>query len=391
MNKYLYAFFLLIISVSLYVFEKENMFKSDIIESTNFLATSMVLVMLFFSILGLFLSKRQKLKTNILVKFTCLIIWVYFISLIYVINNPFSSRSLFGLIILSLLLFYFISRYSVYIDNDNFIIWIMTFVFLLLSYYFIYNYNNNILYRVDKQNNASYIVLYLLPFLLCHKRNIFRILALLICSFVIMYSLKRGGLIALLLSVLVYVIVSQNQKIKRFVFFRILILLPIVIFACYYLLVYFNENLNGVLFARLEDSVDSGGSGRLDIYEYYLNSILDSSILHIFFGRGWEGTLRVGKMDLTAHNDFLEVFINFGLVGFIFYLSFIISLIRLCVKMIKNNHEYAPAMAVSLAIFFINSTVSHIFVYPRYMIVFAIFWGFIIYSNCSIKNKNYIK
>lgn len=370
------------------MYEKLTMFYDGIVESGGYLTSFFVLLLFVSSFIGFVLARKPFLKNKATRRFASCMIYIYAISVIYSIVYPLGSLSHYLLIILPLFLFYFLSSYSTYIKSNDVIIWAMTCIYVLLSLYFFSNYFNNILYDSEKQNNASYTLLYLLPFLLCHKKQILRIFAIISCLIIIMYSLKRGGFIALLLAVLSYFIVWQKtSSTRKFNVSAILLVLPIVFIGLYYLIVYLNDNyLGGLVFERLAESVESGGSGRLDIYKYYIDSIGDSSIPQLLFGRGWEGSLRVGRMNLTCHNDFLEVLIDFGIIGLILFILFLVSMVKQLFKMIKNNHEYAPALAASLVMFLSNSMVGHIVIYSNFMFVFSLFWGFII-STSSIKIK----
>ena len=88
---------------------------------------------------------------------------------------------------------------------------------------------------------------------------------------------------------------------------------------------------------------------------------------------------------ITAHNDYLEVLYDFGIIAFVLYVSFVVQLLKMCRRLIAMKSEYAPAIGASLAIFFVNSMVSHIWIYNQYLIIFALFWGFI----NAVEKKHY--
>lgn len=392
MNRIIYLFLLFIISISLYFIERNNMFGIDVVGNTNTNTTIFVILMMLATIYPIIRDSRYIIGDKVSKRVTILMVVIYVISLAYAINYPFGARNTYGMIILPLFAFYFTANCTQYAKNDNLIIWAMTIVAILLSAYFLNNYHNNIFYNTDTQSNASYPILYLLPFMLCHKRKLFRILSIAIVLIVVMYSMKRGGFLALLVALGAYLFISQIAIQKRkFNIFPILILL-IAAIGLYYIIFYINDVvLGGNLFNRFEDVSD--GSGRLSIYAYYWKMFTESDIISLLFGRGWQGSIRTAKISVTCHNDFLEVLIDFGIIGFICYISFIILLITMCLKMIKNKHIYAPAMGASLAIFFVNSMVSHIIIYPWYLLEFFLFWGFISYSvnnNCII-NKYHLR
>lgn len=386
MNRIIYFVFLFIISVSLYIIEQNTMFGTDIVGAKNTYTTIFIIAMLFASITSLFLSNNYLIRDTLSKRITMLMVVIYLISLAYAVAYPFAARNTYGMIILPLFTFYFTANCTQYVKNDNRIIWAMTIVAILLSVYFLMNYHNNLNYNKDAQSNASYAILYLLPFMLCHKKKLFQILFIVLVLIVVMYSMKRGGFLALLGAVGVYLFISQiSLKKRKFNLFSIF-LLSIVSIVLYYGIVYINDViLGGNLFNRFEDISD--GSGRLSIYAYYWNMFTESDVVSLLFGRGWGGSIRNATIGVTCHNDLLEVLINFGIIGFVCYISFIISLVKLCLKMIKNKHIYAPAMGASLAMFFINSMVSHIIIYPWYLMEYFLFWGFMSYSvnnNCII-------
>ncbi len=385
MNRIIYFFFLLIISVSLYFIEQNTMFSADIVSAKTY-TTIFIIAMLLTSAVSLFLSGKNLIRDKLSKRITILMIVIYIISLFYAITYPFAARNTYGMIILPLFTFYFTANCTQYAKNDDIIIWIMTIVAVLLSAYFLTNYHNNINYNTDSQSNASYVILYLLPFMLCHKKKLFQVLSIGLVLIVVMYSMKRGGFLALLGAIVVYLFISQiSIKKQKFNLFSIFLLF-IVAIGLYYGIVYINDViLGGNLFNRFEDI--SNGSGRLPIYAYFWNMFIESDVVSLLFGRGWGGSIRNATIGVTCHNDLLEVLINFGIIGFVCYISFIISLVKLCLKMIKNKHIYAPAMGASLAMFFINSMVSHIIIYSWYLIEYFLFWGFMSYSvnnNCII-------
>lgn len=390
MNKYIYFIFLLIISFALYIFEKSFMFSNEVNGSNGSLVTYSIILMLLFSTITVILHKKNILMNKLSKKLTILMIFIYMISLCYAVIYPFGSRYTYGSIILPLFVFYFTSIYSYYFKDDNIITWIMTFLAIMLSYYFINNYYNNMMYNAEMQNNGSYAILYLTPFMLCHKNKAVKISSIIMVAIVVMLSLKRGGFFALMGGILIYLYISQFKiKEQKFKIISVFIVLIVGIILTYLITYMNNTILSGLLFERMEETTADGGSGRIDIYKYFIGRISDSSILNLIFGRGYLGSTRTGGMSLTCHNDILEMIIDYGIIGLILYLSFVISLIKLCKKMIRNKHKYAPAMGASIVIFLINSMVSHIIIYPWYLIEFSFFWGFIAQSSNKNISRNY--
>lgn len=383
MNKRIYCFFLFAIAIFLYVFERDLMFSNDITETRGVSITFIVVSLLLLSITAVFLSNQPVMKDRLSRRLSCLWLYICIVSFIYFLYHPIGSKNLYGMIILPLLLFYFSGTTSHYAKSDNVIIWTMTIVVLFLAYYYLKNYYEKELFYAEKTSTGAYAILYLLPFLLCHKNRVFQILAIILTLVVIMFSLKRGGFVALLAAIVVYLLIFQiGINKKRFNIWRLLLLVVLPI-GFYMLIIYLDENvLEGLLFSRFE--MDETGSGRLEIYQKYWMMIIDSSPWYLLVGHGWQGSLRDSGLGYTCHNDFLESIVDFGIIGFILYIILYIELIKLCRRMVRDNNVYSPALGASIAMFFTNSMVSHILIYPKYLILFTLFWGFIVSTTRSV-------
>lgn len=379
MNKYLSILLIIVIALAVFFLERDYMFIREFADTSSAITLS-IGVILGTSAISVLFSKNKHFKFGLSRRFTILMIIIYIISLLFAAIHPFVARNTYFFIILPLFLYYFPFKVS-YEQSNVIIIWSMTIVFVLLALNYFINYSQNILYDVEKQHSGSYSVLYILPFLLCHKRLVLRWLAIAVAFFVIMISLKRGGFIAVVAAVAVFFLISISMtKGKKIRIGQVIVIIGFAV-AIFYLVVYINGIVLGdLLVDRLNEMEESEGSGRLEIYSRYLNYIGSDDMFHWIFGHGWEGSIRDSGVKVTCHNDFLEIFIDFGIIGFVAYIFFWLSLIKLCMKMIHDKHDYAPAMGASIAIFFVNSMVAHIFIYSWYMILFALFWGFIVTS-----------
>lgn len=387
MNKKLLKIIILIITASVFLLERNYMFGEDVVGVETVSSTIYIGLLLLFSLISALSFGRSIPKVRLTRRFMVLMLFTYAISLFMSVVHPFGSRNTYFFIILPLLLYLFACSINIQKDR-SFFLWMMTIVAVLLWLYYIFNYYNNIFYNVKQQYNASYSVLYLLPFLLCHKNKVFRWVLIAMVIFVVMISLKRGGFVAIIVAIAVYFLISFFYlRGKKFGIGHALILIGAVI-SVIYLVQYVNGVVMGdMLFDRLNEIQSGEGSGRIVIYYRYLEFIQSDDLFHLLFGHGWQGSILDSGIRSTCHNDFLEVFVDFGLIGFITYISFWISLIKLLIKMVRRKHDYAPAMGASIAIFFVNSMVAHIFIYSWYMVLFALFWGFIVSTVYEEKSE----
>lgn len=377
MKKWLYIICLLLITTALYSYERISMLRIEFEDNSDLpTGTSYLACMLGLSVLSLLFSRGARLeKSMITSKFTKLILWVYFISILFSSAHPFTKAN-YILIILPLLLLLFTSLYFIYLKTDKVIVWCMTVIALALLV-------NYLVGMADvfgvKRSAGSYYVIYFLPFMLCHNNNIVRIICVIVAFAVAVLSIKLGGVLSVASSVVVYMLVKQNiERGKRYSLRTLIIIIAIAVLLMCFLL-YIDENvLGGMFLEHWDESQSSGGSGRLEIYSIFLKMIYNSNILNFIFGHGWLGSEYESSIGLTCHNDFLETFVDFGLIGFLLYVIFHFSLYLTCKRMIRLNFEYAPVMCASVVMFFINSMLAHVFIYPWYLMIFTLFWGFII-------------
>lgn len=178
-------------------------------------------------------------------------------------------------------------------------------------------------------NNIGYTFLQGVPLLLFwYKRPVLQYVMFIILGVFIMNALKRGPImIWLILFVILlfqsfkhYSKMSSQQKI-------VLFLLPI--FATFFGFYYFNNYLldNQGFMNRLNSTLSGDDSGRGKIYSDIFNVFLsNSNAFQLFLGHGAESTIKYFR--IHAHNDWLELLINQGIIGALFYFSLFKSILK---------------------------------------------------------------
>lgn len=171
-------------------------------------------------------------------------------------------------------------------------------------------------------NNVAYTFLMVMPCLsLFIKRKYIFFSGLTICLFLILAASKRG---AILISILIAIILlrkyfqslklSLNKKVVSYI-----ILFVFLYIAAIFVINYINSN--EYLYAKLLSIQDGNSSGRDYITDYFLNMYINIySFPEMIFGGGADYTIISGPN--YAHNDWIEVLINEGLVGLVCYLFY---------------------------------------------------------------------
>ena len=120
---------------------------------------------------------------------------------------------------------------------------------------------------------------------------------------------------------------------------------------------------------------------------------LTGSVKHWLIGDGYNAVLLahickdgVGGGWVSAHNDFLEIIYDYGIVGFALYISFLVMLIRTGIKMQKMHYEYASAFMGTVIMVIVMSMTSHLIIYLNYYVIIFMFWAICI-SDYNVRKR----
>lgn len=363
------------------VYECSLMFAGvdDMGEQVSAFGTISTFPILLLLLSALFISvQKSKVKDSVYRSYRVVFMSTYVLTLFWALFYPLNSRIVLFSSFLPIC-FWLIGDYLSANKREETIKYYIPICFIALTFYFFISFDpTRMLNKEYAAINASYIIIYLLPFILLSDKRIVCISAIVIAVVVSLYSLKRGGMISLSIGILFYSLALGKISSGKLISFRGIIVLVVTIAAIVYLVLYFNDTMEGLVFNRFISIEQDGGSGREYIYESVQKMIFNSSSFSQIVGHGWGGVARDSVSGLSAHNDYLEFIYDFGYIVFFCYVVFLIKLLIRSVRLLKANHKYAPALAASLGIFLANSFVSHIYIYSWYMLVFTFFWGFVL-------------
>lgn len=216
-------------------------------------------------------------------------------------------------------------------------------------------------------NNIAYDLLQLMPLLvlLRHKPR-FQFFSVIYIMVFLIIGMKRG---ALLIGVICFLFFFYNylkysSKTSRV---RALILLAFAFAILISFGVSFFET-SEYFQNRLEDTIAGDSSGRDVKYSMLLQHLKDrSSISAILWGDGINETIKISGN--YAHNDWLELGVNMGLLGIVLYVMYYLVLLFEIKKNKRQNHHI---ISTSLAMCFIIMFLSSIFSMSYYSMTVAL-------------------
>lgn len=176
-------------------------------------------------------------------------------------------------------------------------------------------------------NNGGYVMLSLIPCFLVFRKSWQQLVCILTVIVFVMASMKRGAILTTGIVVFAYLFQhyrSLNNWERLFYFVSILIagLIGLSIFKDTLLT---NDYFN----LRVQQTLEGDSSGRNDIYRYLIDYYkYSTSFFHQLVGLGADGTIKISPK--YAHNDWLEVLINQGLLGIVVMLVYWTQFVKTC-------------------------------------------------------------
>ena len=308
-------------------------------------------------------------------------------------NETKITEIVFYIIVFSLPILTMVSAHNTAIQTDGTkgdkIMFLVIFLLLILQYVSIFRELN---FLEMAHLISSYYLLYTLPLLLLIKPRYIKAVTILIVIVVLFSSLKRSGILALAISLFFYIFISQYVRNKFNLTAFIGSLVAITLLGTVFVLFATNDLGNENILNRFENIDRDQGSGRLVVWEQTISMIEGQEGATLLFGNGYNAVMHDSTLQLSAHNDFLEVTYDFGIVGLLLYIAAFITLGLYIVKMIINRSPYAPPIAMLFIIYFIQSMISHVIIY-YWANIFMLTFGYIIgkYRKDAVCQQNYIQ
>lgn len=201
-------------------------------------------------------------------------------------------------------------------------------------------------------NNVGYEFLAIIPLLAFFSdKKVIQYVGLAYVMVFLLFAMKRGAVLIGSICI-VYFLWSSLRESKDNRKFIVIVLNVVVIILGYNVVLKLIENSDYFLY-RWEVTQGGGTSGRDEIYSFFLNHFVNESNLFVFlFGNGAYGTLKV--MHHLAHNDWLELAINQGLLGVVVYMIYWVKFYK-TVRSARFNDEIHLAITLLFIIFFLRT------------------------------------
>ncbi|MBR4713567.1 MAG: O-antigen ligase family protein [Paludibacteraceae bacterium] len=202
---------------------------------------------------------------------------------------------------------------------------ILVFVFFFTAILSFWNYGNHLREVMEQNgvdrdgfvNNLGYEFLALFPILsFFRKRPVLQYVGMIVLMSFLLLGMKRGAILIGFLCMLLFLL-EMFKSAKRFNKIVIIVLSLVAVLVVTFFLFHMLSS-NQFFQYRLRVTLEGNSSGRDLIYSTFFNYLIyDTSVSEFLFGAGANATLEVFVN--YAHNDWLELAVNQGVLGVLLY------------------------------------------------------------------------
>ena len=194
---------------------------------------------------------------------------------------------------------------------------------------------------------------------------------------IVMLSTKRSSFLAVLIGIFVYYLsdaIIQEMPRKKFnKMFSVMLLVVIIAIVGIYMLG--NSDLEII---QEFTSDDETLSGRTLLWEGILTNYNNLSFGEKLFGSGMHAVkykYNPYGLGWYAHNSFIETLYDYGIVGLLLLIAFIVVIIKKTLEMNSRKSIVAPIMSVTIPSMLLFASSSYFFEIGQTMLFYSFIWS----------------
>lgn len=208
-------------------------------------------------------------------------------------------------------------------------------------------------YTENTTINIAYEILALLPLIyLWRNKPIMQYVILALVLALVVSTVKRGAIIIGALCMVYFIYNSMKYSTQKTKWYIWLVVLAFAVVGARYVINFYANSEYAQL--RLEYTLAGESSGRGSIFKQCWNIFVNSNVLGLLLGHGASAT--IDMLGVAAHNDWLEILVNQGLLGAIVYFIYWINFYK--TFKYDKNPETKPILGTLLIIYFMATLFS---------------------------------
>ena len=195
----------------------------------------------------------------------------------------------------------------------------------------------------------------------------------------IVLTTKRTGLLTIVVGIFLFQISEYHRDNTLKKKWRRLLMIVLMVLVAGLALIAIVRALNLDIFERFMELSEDGGSGRNQIWFQVYLDYKNGTFLELLFGQGYQS---VTKMMLTgrailAHNDYLEILHDYGVIGLILISVWLIQVVFCFFKTWRKRNILLPSFSYTISTISLLSLLSYLFIQSYLMIFIAAYLGIV--------------
>ncbi len=229
--------------------------------------------------------------------------------------------------------------------------------------------------QFSRQSNMIYFLILPVPIILLNISSTWRFRILILTSFFALLSMKRSMILVIFLFWAIYgfkYLLSNGKK-------SLAITLMVAFIGVSYGIVKVVDNITGggLSIRTVDYEKEDITNGRVTIYTVTWEMIAESTKAQLILGHGHNSVLKDSPLEKSAHDDFLEIIYDYGIIALMLYLGFWIYVVKQFFFHYRNDTIYFIPYALSICFFAVMAVVSQLVVYVNYFLYLVMFWGIV--------------
>ncbi len=301
------------------------------------------------------------------------------------VSNSSYLKSLF-LSFPNIYVFYYCSRKN-YLTEESLKKWIIIFFFVAIFRFIDYKMENiqTMLFNGkdvgEITNNMGYLFAMLIPSVAVFKDKIrLQYLLLMVCMVFLIIGMKRGAILVGVISLIYFL--YYNYKYNKNISKVQMLFFSIVVLVVGSLTIEYMMDTSDYFVERMAGTKEGNASGRDLIYDHFWNHFKNEpDMLKFLLGNGANATLDIGVN--YAHNDWLELAINQGVLGLVVYFIYWLYFIR-TIRVTKYNKTAKVVLTLTFISFFIKALYS--MSYAEYSVTASCAFGYYLAHSRDVES-----
>lgn len=173
------------------------------------------------------------------------------------------------------------------------------------------------------------------------RLSIFYISCIALILYIVLMTGSRGALLALAIGIVATVLTSAKLSLKHYITIAAIILIMVTVIDAYIIPMIPRD----IIMRFSYDELYYGREGRTSKWIAAFNIFKNSNVFHMLFGYGGFGVTVLNKTS-TMHNQFVQILIDYGFIGFILYLKLLYASF---ISFWQRNRRYVGAFIGMIA------------------------------------------